>query len=242
MTATADAAFVRAIVSAPGDDLPREIYADALEAGDCPGVPADPARAEFIRVQCELAKIPPTYQTCDCRIRFDRLVERCRWCTLRNRESRLRSICWPAIRSTLPPPHDKTAGWEHWRPARGFIFRVSLQLSEWLEVGPNIVGCHPIERVTLSDRQPHMQANRFVVWWRVRYGLATDADDLPPEIHDHLSGNRTTAVTIYRSEPEAFADLSAATIAWARSEHNRRLAAAGLLPVPWGCVREGVGT
>jgi uncharacterized protein (TIGR02996 family) len=49
---TDDAAFLRAVLDAPGDDAPRLVYADWLEEngqGD---------RAEFIRVQCELARLP----------------------------------------------------------------------------------------------------------------------------------------------------------------------------------------
>jgi uncharacterized protein (TIGR02996 family) len=48
-------AFWRDIQEAPGDDAPRLIYADWLdEQGD----PERAARAEFIRVQCELARLP----------------------------------------------------------------------------------------------------------------------------------------------------------------------------------------
>jgi uncharacterized protein (TIGR02996 family) len=47
-------ALLAAIWAAPHDDLPRLVYADWLdESGD----PAKAARAEFIRVQCELAKM-----------------------------------------------------------------------------------------------------------------------------------------------------------------------------------------
>jgi uncharacterized protein (TIGR02996 family) len=44
------AAFLAAIIAAPKDDLPRLIYADWLDEH------GEPARAEFIRVQCDLAK------------------------------------------------------------------------------------------------------------------------------------------------------------------------------------------
>jgi uncharacterized protein (TIGR02996 family) len=43
-------AFLRAIFEAPDDDAPRLVYADWLEEN------GDPFRAEFIRVQCELAR------------------------------------------------------------------------------------------------------------------------------------------------------------------------------------------
>jgi uncharacterized protein (TIGR02996 family) len=48
-------AFWRSIQEAPDDDAPRLIYADWL---DEQGNPALSARAEFIRVQCELARLP----------------------------------------------------------------------------------------------------------------------------------------------------------------------------------------
>src|ERR1700719_4532281 len=42
--------FLHAILEAPDDDLPRLVYADWLDEH------GDPARAEFVRVQCELAR------------------------------------------------------------------------------------------------------------------------------------------------------------------------------------------
>jgi uncharacterized protein (TIGR02996 family) len=45
------AAFLRAIADRPDDDLPRLVYADWLDEH------GEPARAEFIRVQCELARL-----------------------------------------------------------------------------------------------------------------------------------------------------------------------------------------
>ncbi len=47
-----DEAIFQAIRDAPGDDAPRLIYADWLEEH------GNPDRAEFIRVQCELARLP----------------------------------------------------------------------------------------------------------------------------------------------------------------------------------------
>ena len=43
-------AFIHSIREAPDDDAPRLVYADWLEDN------GDPQRAEFIRVQCELAR------------------------------------------------------------------------------------------------------------------------------------------------------------------------------------------
>ena len=49
---THDEAFLEALREHPEDDAPRLIYADWLDEH------GDPARAEFIRLQCELARRP----------------------------------------------------------------------------------------------------------------------------------------------------------------------------------------
>jgi uncharacterized protein (TIGR02996 family) len=51
---TTEEALLAAIWESPHDDLPRLVYADFLEET---GDPAKAARAEFIRVQCELARM-----------------------------------------------------------------------------------------------------------------------------------------------------------------------------------------
>src|SRR5215210_4229484 len=45
-------ALLRAIAATPEDDLPRLVYADWLDEHD------QPERAEFVRLQCELAAMP----------------------------------------------------------------------------------------------------------------------------------------------------------------------------------------
>jgi uncharacterized protein (TIGR02996 family) len=53
-----DAPFIRAVLARPDEDWPRLVYADALEErGEC-------ERAEFLRVQIELAKLKPPSE-CD---------------------------------------------------------------------------------------------------------------------------------------------------------------------------------
>src|SRR4051812_25885328 len=49
-----DDAFLRAIIDNPDDDLPRLVYADWLDEH------GDPDRAEFIRLQCAMARPPMT--------------------------------------------------------------------------------------------------------------------------------------------------------------------------------------
>jgi uncharacterized protein (TIGR02996 family) len=49
---TPDDAFLQAIINDPDDDTPRLVYADYLDDR------GENERAEFIRVQCELARLP----------------------------------------------------------------------------------------------------------------------------------------------------------------------------------------
>src|SRR4051812_916255 len=49
--------FWAAIRANPDDDTPRLVYADWLQEN------GDPARAEFIRLQCEIARLPDDRKT-----------------------------------------------------------------------------------------------------------------------------------------------------------------------------------
>jgi uncharacterized protein (TIGR02996 family) len=83
---THDDAFVQAIIENPGDDTPRLVFADWLDEH------GDPARAEFIRVQCEQARTPAGdagYRTLD--LRAARLLQanRERWDPFFHRSDRV---------------------------------------------------------------------------------------------------------------------------------------------------------
>lgn len=122
--ATTSADFVRAIIEQPDDDALRLIYADFLEER------GDRDRAEFIRVQIELAAIGDV--ACGrtgARLRgYARYTKRCRCtpCRLMRREylsSRRHVFCdWPP-----EPKHLFTE--DDWR--RGFVEQVALTVEEW---------------------------------------------------------------------------------------------------------------
>ena len=201
------AALLAAILANPDDDLPRLMYADEIE-------PSEPARAEFIRVQVELASLAVR-----CPSGGD--VERCRceqfgpckWCAagepLRRRE---REFLRDWTRTLLGEPKGlapcrrgnelgyKTATGQFVAVEfrRGFVAEVSLPLAafaggpcpwcrgrglEWYAdatgdmgdreceacggmfgkirgsglttgVAPALFARHPVERVTLTDREP----------------------------------------------------------------------------------------
>jgi uncharacterized protein (TIGR02996 family) len=80
------AAFIEAILAAPADDTPRLVYADWLEEN------GEPLRAEFIRVQCEVAG---PGGVCACRPGTDGgalAACPCRRCRLRRRGRELNDV------------------------------------------------------------------------------------------------------------------------------------------------------
>jgi uncharacterized protein (TIGR02996 family) len=130
-----DAAYLRAICWAPFDDGPRLVYADHLEElGEC-------ARAEFIRVQCELARWPCECDTSEERVYHDecRCKERGE---LRRRERELWLANWEpwteGVRSVLRPlsygpdsctlPDLSRAQWEF---RRGLVAAVTLTAAQF---------------------------------------------------------------------------------------------------------------
>jgi uncharacterized protein (TIGR02996 family) len=139
------AALLRAVLDDPGDDLPRLILADRIEElgrGD---------RAEFIRLQCELARAGDEARRCS-----DAPDHRpCRWCTLRRRE---RDLLW-GLPSELPVRHaawpaPATGGAADIEPmavyGRGFAESVTLPAAEWLRHAGRIMAAHPVRELHLT--------------------------------------------------------------------------------------------
>jgi len=120
-TAYADA-FLGDILECPEDDAPRLIYADWLEDE------GEPERAEFIRLQCELAS---------------RARETDRPATARAREQELLSANGPAWAGPL-------AGLvRSFEFRRGFIERVRLDSSALLEQGEEVFRLAPVRHLEL---------------------------------------------------------------------------------------------
>jgi uncharacterized protein (TIGR02996 family) len=70
MAGTPEAGLLQAVREAPDDDTPRLIYADWLEDHN------QPERAELIRVQCEMARLPPGPRAATLRQREQELLAR----------------------------------------------------------------------------------------------------------------------------------------------------------------------
>lgn len=128
MTTDQQSAFIAAIVASPDDDLPRLVYSDWLEEH------GQSDRAEFIRVQCELAKVPDHFRWGNGE---DDVSDNPRYFLLREQgKTLLRSTdaemynlyhraCWPPSRFTF---------------RRGFLDTVRCEVGDWIgEPCPNCI-------------------------------------------------------------------------------------------------------
>lgn len=166
-----DRAFIQSIRESPEDDAPRLIYADWLEDhGDEP-------RAEFIRVQCELARLDPDHE---------------RQTALQKRQQELLS----AHRANwLGPIEDSLSAHDHCAFRWGFPFELTIRPRSMVKVAEEIDRRVPAARVrpygTFGDpalkaitKSPHMGWLTGLEW---RYtGLAEsglvvlgEAENLP---------------------------------------------------------------
>jgi uncharacterized protein (TIGR02996 family) len=140
-------ALLNAILAAPDDDAPRLIYADWLDEH------GEAERAEFIRVQCELARIGPK-PNCEWvrrgRVRCDEAIQyRCRSCILnfRSREL-LRLLFWLSTDDPVQLAFDSRQN-----PCpyvRGFAERITLTAADMIANLDAIREQHPIRDVWLT--------------------------------------------------------------------------------------------
>lgn len=158
-------AFLAAICAEPDDDAVRLIFADWLDEH------GEPERAEFIRVQCELAHWFDPYE-------YAPQAE-----PLRRREQEL--ILLGKLTDLSPIQGPATYIFR-----RGFVHRVRCPCAAWLEHGPAIVRSQPIERVELSDRKPAWLVRPgFPVGWLRQLDFPSGQrreDELPDALFDRL--------------------------------------------------------
>lgn len=178
------AALMRAILSAPADDAPRLIYADWLD--ECAGERGEPLprpRAEFIRVQCELAAIT-NFGEPSCMCFAGEIVNQSlheNWCPLGIYKSTVSSLIGRerAIINSIPQ-RDFTWRWGiggdfrhtvkadagstlppfHERPdccalyTRGFVSDVNCNAGLWLQCADRIREKCPVTRVRITTPVP----------------------------------------------------------------------------------------
>jgi uncharacterized protein (TIGR02996 family) len=136
------AGLMDALLRNPADDAPRLLLADWLDI-DGPPECRDPARAEFIRVQCELARLPdcghefPAADCPECRRNPPSPAMRVRAAALRGRERALiqaNGLAW--VRSLPGGPWAVDGRGDGFANrcafARGFVARVECPLAAFL--------------------------------------------------------------------------------------------------------------
>lgn len=226
--------LLQAILAAPDDDTPRLILADWFEEH------GDGERAEFIRVQCDIAEAERSpiadLQTCD--------DEKCTcwFMDLRRRERALLAKDGPPIhgvrsrfRQGKPDEHQAyrwmgVAGyamtWVTFR--RGFIDAVECRLEDWLLYGKELLSEHPVTQIRLTDRNPYYVSNMFT-WgdYSVDNGR-TDNSIIPTRIlqllpvrkgwskESHFNETGSGTWVGYRTEQEAWEAVSEGLIAWVK--------------------------
>jgi uncharacterized protein (TIGR02996 family) len=114
-----DEAFIRAIRAHPDDDLPRLVYADFLEER------GDAARAEFVRVQIELARLPAG----------DR------------RRKALEARQWALLTAHRPEWTEALRPFTVGEFRRGFPDRMAVTVRDFLEHGEALLRRVPLEHV-----------------------------------------------------------------------------------------------
>jgi uncharacterized protein (TIGR02996 family) len=148
-------AFLQAICEEPDDDVHRLVFADWLDEH------GDPHRAEFIRLQCDLARWLP----------HDDEAE-----PLAEREQHLLNRHRPAWEAPVvagldltPPPGHPTVPL---RFRRGFVDQVCLSAAQFLEHAATLRRRTPLQGWTVTDHPPGALAVRDLARSRTLAGLA----------------------------------------------------------------------
>jgi uncharacterized protein (TIGR02996 family) len=224
-----DSPFLHAIREAPFDDGPRLVWADWLdEWGEC-------ARAEFIRLQCELAALdaePPSGRG-ESGVKFCRRVELRRrereliprawwaWCCPDFLKGRQWSVCRDqseiAVYAAAGPPEVELT----FLIRRGLVEAVTLTCRQFLDVAAALFRAAPVTEVRLSDREPYHAFGRFNWYDSGRPPTARSvypASDLPSQLFDRLPGGKSEAHRRhYDAAADALSALSAACVALGRA-------------------------
>ncbi len=220
-----DAAFLRAVCEEPHSDTPRLVFSDWLEEQ---GGADSAARAEFIRVQIELARRFGAPAGGGPAVTGDKEADaeeaRLR---LRGRDLLRDWRAWvppfvPAGEIYLggsPCRHDREKLSAHIGVGfrRGFVAEVMLTAADFLTHAGALFAAAPIERVTLTDKrasEPMMpeRAGSFRFYKEPGEG----ADVLPEELFDAVYGEAQYDGWYFSSKQEAIDALSAACVTFGR--------------------------
>jgi len=148
---THDDAFLQAILEDPDDDTPRLVYADWLDEH------GQPERAEFIRVQCELARLrSEEHPSSEAQVRM---------AALQRREDVLLGVHRRAWTQPLPEWARAVAcGF-----ARGFVVSVRAPVVLFLQHGTELFRVAPVQELALDgagDRAAALAASPLLLHLR----------------------------------------------------------------------------
>ena len=158
-------ALVAAILAHPADDLPRLAFADWL---DDHGDDLDRARAEFVRVQCDLARLPPDDPTRPALIaRETTLID----AHARAWVERLLAVAEFDVRFflSLPSGSDMARAYTRSLFARGFLRGLHFYVTHFVSQVGSLVAHEPVGDLWL-ELNPHAPADYDDIRWVV--GLA----------------------------------------------------------------------
>lgn len=203
---TTEAQLVRSICLRPEDDLARLVLADHWEEN------GQPERAEFVRVQMELASIDQAWKDAG----HSQTL-------MRHREQELLRPWGPddltlstIFQSGTPTTFTGEPPWST-TYRRGFVDELCCPARYFLRHGSSLVAAAPLREVRLRDKGPWtVGGSGHCDWFRQDQVGRHDADSIPLEWWEYLS-ERGEGVKLYESAELAHADLSRAALAWARS-------------------------
>jgi uncharacterized protein (TIGR02996 family) len=202
-------ALLRSVLLDPAADNARLIYAEYIEEHE-------PERAEFVRVQVELANLgcdaEPHHVTIHgehCRPLGNNLTT-CEVLGKRAKSLWLMSLGW-----SFP-----FVGEYDWF-SRGFVSEVRLPLAAFLAHAGALFAAHPVTAVRLTDREPHAAHVPGNFWWFRSLQQGPAVATIPDVLWESDSISRT--VPHYRvsrhfpTRAAALDALSAACVAYGRS-------------------------
>ena len=224
------ASLLRAILLHPKEDTPRLMYADYLdEQGDA-------ARAEFIRVQCELARLPkPPAPESPARAIWSAMECGLRYIALDSRAWDLWQANYKAWEGVPGMANHITRSCIR----RGFIEELWPRAEYFLANAASIFAAHPVTSVRLTDREPYqgtftnqhgnptwgLAGKRYWLWDHERENVSTNYA-LPLDIYKLLGASVSPWHKQYLSREGALDALSDACVA-----HGRKLAGLSVEPV-----------
>jgi len=149
------------ILAEPDEDVHRLAYADWLDEQ------GDPARAEFVRVQCRLALHDRLRAQADAAGEpwLDGMLLFSRRTQLQTRERELWGrYCrkWLGIPETHNPLEFLAVELAQYR--RGFIESVRCSGDKWARHGDDVLAAHPVRRVTLTSAVPFVDLDAVRGW------------------------------------------------------------------------------